>query len=425
MRIAVLSLDTRGGIQPYIALALGLKQAGHDVRMVAPADFEVMIGKWGLKVFTTSGNMEETLRNLSAGAAEKGRLASMRYAKQETGKRISQWTREILAACEGVELMTGGVGGMVGGESVAEKLGVPFVQTHLQPIGAPTAAFPGVLLPGVPAWLGGVGRRVSHALSEFAIWAPFSGAMAQARKEVLGLPARKRPVGKDLPVLYGFSEHVIPHPPEWGPNRHITGYWNLPAAPDWKPPPALEAFLAAGPPPVCIGFGSMASEDPTALSALVLEAVRLAGVRAVLLSGWGGLKEVARDDLFATNEAPHDWLYPRMAAVVHHGGAGTTGAALRAGVPAIVVPFTMDQPFWGSRVAALGVGPTPIPRSRLSVARLSEALRSTVADQAMKKRAASLGERLRAEDGVARAVEVFGRLLALSPTLSPSGRGRH
>jgi UDP:flavonoid glycosyltransferase YjiC (YdhE family) len=406
MRIAVISLDTRGGIQPYIALSLGLKRAGHDVRMVAPADFKAMIGNQGLPVFTTTGNIEETMRTLTSGVAEKGRLATMRYARDQTVLSICGWTREILAGCEGVELVTGGVGGLVGGGSVAEKLGVPFLQTHLQPIGAATSAFPGVLVPGLPRWL----WRLSHSLSELGIWGPFRGAMAKARKEVLGLPAREAPVRDDLPVLYGFSPHVIPHPPEWGPERQITGYWTLPAGPDWAPPPALASFLAAGPPPVCIGFGSMTSEDPAAMSTLVLEAVRRAGVRAVLLSGWGGLGEVAREDVFVTSEAPHDWLYPGMAAVVHHGGAGTTGAALRAGVPAIVVPFTMDQPFWGSRVHALGVGPRPIPRKKLSVEALSEALRSTVADQAMKARAAALGEKLRAEDGVANAVAAFARV---------------
>lgn len=409
MRLAVLSLDTRGGIQPYLALALGLKRAGHEVRMVAPGSFAGTIQQWGLPVSPLTGNMEEALR-LAGAATERGALASMRYAKRETTRRISEWTREVLAACQGVELITGGVGGMVAGQSVAEKLGVPFLQAHLQPVGAPTSAFPGVLLPGVPAWLGGFGRRLSHSLSEFGLWAPFRGAMAQARQEVLGLPEREAPVGKDLPVLYGFSPLVIPPPPDWGPLRHITGYWNLPAGPGWTPPPALEAFLAAGPPPVCLGFGSMASEDPQALSTLVLEAVRQAGVRAVLLSGWGGLAQVTRDDVFVTAEAPHDWLFPRMAAVVHHGGAGTTGAALRAGVPAIVVPFTMDQPFWGSRVAALGVGPTPIPRKKLSVERLSAALRSTVADQSMRARAAALGEKLRAEDGVGNAVAHFDAL---------------
>ena len=414
MRIAVLSLDTRGGIQPYVALALGLQRAGHDVRMVAPSDFMPMMKEWGLPAAPLSGSIEAALRQ-SGGATEKGALASIRFSQRESARYVRLWTGEILAACEGVEVMTGGVGGMVAGGSVAEKLGVPFLQTHLQPIGAPTAAFPGVLLPGMPSWLGPLGRRFSHALTEFGLWAPFKGAMRQARTEVLGLPARSAPPKREPPVLYGFSPEVIPLPKEWGARRHITGYWTLPAGPSWSPPPALEAFLGAGPPPVCIGFGSMTSSDPQAMTRLVLEAVRRAGVRAVLLSGWGALGEVARDDVFVAAEAPHEWLYPKMAAVVHHGGAGTTGAALRSGVPAIVVPFTMDQPFWGGRVAALGVGPRPIPRKRLSVEALAAALQQTVADAAMRDRAAALGARIRAEDGVGQAVAHFERFAREGP----------
>ena len=135
-----------------------------------------------------------------------------------------------------------------------------------------------------------------------------------------------------------------------------------------------------------------------------------AGVRAVLLSGWGGLRSIEDDDVFCADAMPHDWLFPRVSAAVHHGGAGTTGAALRAGVPAIVVPFAMDQPFWGSRVEALGAGPTPIPRKRLTAARLADALRKAVTDEAMRARAAEIGELLRAEDGVAEAAACFERV---------------
>jgi UDP:flavonoid glycosyltransferase YjiC (YdhE family) len=142
----------------------------------------------------------------------------------------------------------------------------------------------------------------------------------------------------------------------------------------------------------------------------VRDALRDAGVRAVLVAGWGGLAALADDDVFCVESVPYDWLFPRVAATVHHGGAGTTGAALQAGVPAIVVPFTVDQPFWGARVAALGAGPTPIPRARLTRARLAEALRRTVADEAMHARAAELGALIRAEDGVAEAVGHFERL---------------
>jgi len=185
----------------------------------------------------------------------------------------------------------------------------------------------------------------------------------------------------------------------------VTGYWWLPAAPPWRPPPALEAFLARGGPVVSIGFGSMTSDDAEALTALVLGAVRSARVRAVLVAGWGGLKSLPEaDDVLCVDAVPYDWLFPRIGATVHHGGAGTTGLGLRAGVPAIVVPFTMDQPFWASRVAALGAGPPPIPRAGLTQERLARALQRALGDRAMRERAAALGEQIRSEDGVANAV---------------------
>jgi UDP:flavonoid glycosyltransferase YjiC (YdhE family) len=195
MRIAVLSLDTRGGIQPYLALSPGLQRAGHDVRMVAPSDFAALIDRWGVPARPRSGYVEAALR-ASRVATERGRLASIRCARDQSAAMVSQWTREVLVACDGVEVMTGGVGGMVAGLSVAEKLGLPFVETHLQPIGAPTSSFPGVLFPGIPGWLGAPGRRLGHALTEVALWTPFKDAMERARSDVLGLPkpsARARP----------------------------------------------------------------------------------------------------------------------------------------------------------------------------------------------------------------------------------------
>jgi UDP:flavonoid glycosyltransferase YjiC (YdhE family) len=408
MRIAIVCNDTRGGIQPYVALGLGLRQAGHEVQAVAPSHLASMFSDVGLRVAPLSGFSEAALQSMTS-VAERGTIAAMRASVREIPGRIVTWTREMLEGCEGADVVTGGVGGMIVGVSVAEKLGKPFIETHLQPLGAPTDAYPGVLLPGTPRWLGSWGLRMSHHLSEMAVWMPFKGAMKTAREKVLGLEGR--PTATDgQPVLYGFSRHVLQVPSKGARARHVTGYWTLPAAPTWRPPPALEAFLARGGPVVSIGFGSMASENPEAVTALVLGAVRRAGVRAVLLAGWGGLELIDSADVISADALPHDWLFPRVAAVVHHGGAGTTGAGLRAGVPAVVVPFTMDQPFWGSRVAALGVGPTPIPRTRLTENRLADALRRAVNDKAMRARAAELGARIRAEDGVAEAAAYFSRL---------------
>ena len=407
-KLSLVTLDTRGGVQPYIALAAGLRRAGHDVRLVAPGDYRSIIEGHGLSFAPLSGSIDEVIR-LSRGVAEKGALAAMRLARVETLKWVKAWSREVLAGCEDRDAMIGGIGGMVAGLGVAEKLGIPFYEAHLQPVGAASSTFPGVLLPGVPRWLGKFGRRVSHSVSEFGIWAPFKGAMSVARREVLGLNAAPNARPR-LPVVYGFSPEVIPPPSDWEANRHITGYWTLPAG-TWTAPEALLRFLDAGPPPVCVGFGSMAAEDPGALTALVLEATHRAGLRAVLLSGWGGLTVGTRDDVFALPEAPHDWLFPRMAAVVHHGGAGTTGAGLCSGVPSLVVPFTMDQPFWGSRVWALGAGPQPIPRKKLSVEALSRALSLATTDEPMKARARSVGAKIRAEDGVGRAVSILSGAL--------------
>lgn len=407
MRIAIVAFDTRGGIEPYVALGAGLRAAGHDAVIVAPEDAATLVAGTGLPLATLTGSVAAFLATAN-GIAERGTLAAQRVASREMAGRIAGWTREALAACEGSDLVVGGIGGMVVALGPADKLGIPFVPAHLQPIGAPTTAYPGVLV-GTPGWLGGPGRWVGHRLSELAFWMPFRGAMATARRDVLGLDGRAR-AAEGRPVLYGFSRHVVPVPPG-RPERHVTGYWRLPPAADWQPPADLEAFLDAPGPVVSVGFGSMATRDPAALATLVVEAARRAGVRAVLVAGWSALDaSAAADEVFPVAAVPYDWLFGRVAATVHHGGAGTTGEALRAGVPTVVVPFAVDQPFWASRVRALGVGPEPIPRRRLTAERLADALRTAVRDEPMRARAADLGARLRREDGVRAAVEVIGRL---------------
>ena len=409
MRIAVVCNDTRGGIQPYVALGLGLKRAGHAVQGVAPSQFAPMFSGVGLSFAPLSGGTEAEQGDAIT-VGERGTFASMRYIARELPARIHTWTRETLDGCDGADVVTGGIGGMVVGLSVAEKLGKPFIEAHLQPVGAPTGAYPGVLAPGTPRWLGQPGRRLSHHLSDAAMWLPFRGAMASARERVLGLTGRPSATAGQ-PVLYGFSRHVLPSPADRRRSRHVVGYWSLPAPLTWVPPPGLETFLARGGPVVSIGFGSMGSIDPEATAQMVLGAARSAGVRAVFLSGRGGLATTPNaDDVFQTESVPHDWLFPRVAAVVHHGGAGTTGAAFRAGVPAIVVPFAVDQPFWGMRVEALGVGPAPIPRKRLTRDRLADALRRVIDNRRMGDCARALGQLVRGEDGIGCAVAHFDGL---------------
>jgi sterol 3beta-glucosyltransferase len=227
----------------------------------------------------------------------------------------------------------------------------------------------------------------------------------------------------NVPAVYGFSPLVVPRPGDWDPSVLVTGYWVLGPEDGWRPPSVLTDFLASGAPPVAIGFGSMTPQGAERLTRVAVEALRASGQRGILLGGWGALGDgVLPDDVLAIDECPHEWLFPQTAAVVHHGGAGTTGAALRGGTPSIVVPLGFDQPFWAGRVAALRVGPSSISRRRLTASWLSDAISRAVHDTGLRARAAALGAALRDERGAEMAVGMISRCLNLSPR-SSSCRG--
>lgn len=225
------------------------------------------------------------------------------------------------------------------------------------------------------------------------IIAPYRKLITTWRRDVLGLPPVRDELMRDgqaVPRLYGYSRYVLPVPPDWDASSVVTGFWFLDTPADWQPPQQLIAFLQAGPPPVYVGFGSMAAADARQKGAHVVEALAHAGVRGIIATGARGLVlDSVPEHVFLVEALPHDWLFPRVGAVIHHGGAGTTAAGLRAGKPSIICPFFGDQPFWGRRIAALGVGPQPIAQRRLSVSALTEALRVATSDTAMQQRAAA------------------------------------
>jgi sterol 3beta-glucosyltransferase len=212
---------------------------------------------------------------------------------------------------------------------------------------------------------------------------------------------------RSTPLLGAYRPSVIPHPPDWPESVHVTGYLYLDSGEEWRPSAELSAFLDGGNDPVYVGFGSMGGREAGRLAALVIEALFASGRRGVLATGWGGLRpESVPDQVFVLDSAPHSWLFPRMAAVVHHGGAGTTAEGLRAGVPNVIVPFILDQPFWGARIRALGVGPDPIPKTKLTAARLAEAISSAVTDERIRSRAAEYGRAVSRETGLENAVNL-------------------
>ncbi|KOX18015.1 glycosyl transferase family 1 [Saccharothrix sp. NRRL B-16348] len=299
-------------------------------------------------------------------------------------------------------------------QHVAEMLDVPSAVAAFQPGWVPTSLFPCpmVPLPRMPKSL----NRATY-LTVSATLRAFAGIADRWRVEELSLPRRRN--GHDLLhdsdrglrlVLQAFSRHVTPVDPGWPQQVRTTGFWYLPSRP-WTPPRTLERFLADGPPPVYIGFGSMAGRDAERTGHTVADAVRRAGVRAVLATGWGGISATGSTDVHVIDQAPHDHLFPRMAAVVHHGGGGTTGAALAAGVPQVVCPFVADQPHWAQRVHALGVAPAPVRQQRLTADALATALTAAVREPEIRRRATEIGDLVRAENGVGDAVTALEALV--------------
>jgi len=418
MRITILAAGSRGDVEPYIALGVGLTQAGHYVRLVSHSNFRDLINPQTLEFWPVEVNVQDIAQSADMrrllGTGNFFKVISRMAKEAENSAHLL--ARVGMSACQDMDIILSGLGGLNVAIALSEKLGLPLVQTYYIPF-TPTSAFPSFLIPPLPFRLNGRLNRLSYHLARQVIWQGFRRADTHARRQELGLPPAPfwGPVNSKTahhdPILYGFSPSVIPQPPDWGAHIHITGYWFQVPDPAWTPPPALLDFLQAGPPPIYVGFGSMSSRKPEETTKLVLEALAKTRQRGVILSGWGGMHlEALPPYVYKLESIPFSWLFPRMAAVIHHGGAGTTAVGLRAGIPSIVIPFFADQPFWGQRVANLGVGPEPISIRKLSVDLLSQAIHTAVYDQDMRQRAVELGAKIQTEDGIANAVAVIEKL---------------
>lgn len=418
MRVRVITIGSQGDVRPYVALGAGLRAAGHDVRIATHPGFEDLVRKRGLDFAPVSGDPRELADNRQLRALNDDGRNVVRWVRTFNdidAPLMRQRLRDCWEACHDADVIVVSILPYLFGYAIASKLQVPLVRAFYFPV-SPTRSYPVEMW---PAWFP-LGKRLNkatyHAQRQL-LWQIARPWIAPACREVLGLETlpRLEPFG-DLDrqqqlLLYAYSAAVAPPPPDWGDWIDVTGYWFLDRSNDWTPPPALAAFLNDGPPPVYIGgFASMTNRNPAELARTVVRALALSGQRAVVLTGWGGLDAAELPpEIFAIDWVPFDWLFRRVAAVVHHGGAGTTAASLRAGVPTIIVPFFLDQFFWGRRVFELGVGPRPIPRKRLDAETLAAAIEIAATDPNMRGRAAKLGTRIRAEDGVARAVATFER----------------
>jgi sterol 3beta-glucosyltransferase len=394
MHITFLALGSRGDVQPYATLGHGLKAAGHQVRFITFESFGGLVAENGLDFHPIRGSAEDLVAKAGADmlalVRSFGSLAAG-YAQDLSDPKLGEtdlFINQLPAGLYGFDL--------------AEKYAVPLALAAVIPL-AQTNAFPMMGLPKLP--LPGY-NKLTYGLAEQMLWQMFRGVINHWRKQTLGLASLpwtghfRQLRERRVPILNGFSQQVVPRPADWGANIHITGSW-FPEAKPWQPPANLQAFLEAGSPPVFIGFGSMPIKNPARTTQVVLEALRQSGQRGILQAGWGGLgDQPLPETVFKIGYVPYHWLFRRMGMVIHHGGSGTTAFGVAAGVPGCVVSFIFDQHYWGERLAELGVGPQPIRHSQLTVARLAEAMRLGMSDPTMRQKAAALGQKIRAENGV-------------------------
>jgi sterol 3beta-glucosyltransferase len=408
--VVILTIGTQGDVRPCVALGQGFQRAGYPVRIATSANFHDLVRNAGLDFCPLTADFQAMLEaDRSIGDRGFNLREIARIFREQYASWATHWVQEGLAASEGAALLIGVSNSILLAKALSEAQGIPFAIARLQPVTL-SRILPPIMFRCARKRVPGMVSLGAHYLMFKLLW----GVMRPAINDIVRPQLKLKPYPwhgpyfHDLQVcktLNGFSEHVLPRPADWPESSQVTGYWFL-DQPCWSLPRELEDFLGAGPKPVYIGFGSMVAGNAAAFTETVLEGVKRSGRRAVLATNWGALNRESgpnSDRVFFLRQAPHDRLFPRMAGAVHHSGAGTTGAAVRAGIPSVVVPFFGDQPFWAHCLHQRGVAPPALERKSLTPAALASALKA-VEEPRMIENAAALGRAVRAEDGVGEAV---------------------
>ncbi|KAL9235666.1 hypothetical protein vseg_010408 [Gypsophila vaccaria] len=418
LQIVMLIVGTRGDVQPFIAIGKKLQDYGHRVRLATHANFKDFVLTSGLEFFPLGGDPKILAEYM---VKNKGFLPSGPSEIPIQRVQMKEIIYSLPSACRDPDVDSGipfkadaiiANPPAYGHTHVAEALKIPLHIFFTMPW-TPTSEFPHPLSRvKQPA-----GYRLSYQIVDSLIWLGIRDMINDVRKKKLKL----RPVtylsgsqgsDNDVPHGYIWSPHLVPKPKDWGPKVDVVGFCFLDLASNYEPPQELVEWLNAGPKPVYVGFGSLPVQEPEKMTQIIVEALEATGQRGILNKGWGGLGNLAepKESIYLLDNCPHDWLFPRCASVVHHGGAGTTAAGLKAACPTTIVPFFGDQPFWGERVHARGVGPPPIPIDEFSFKKLVDAI-NFMLDPQVKERAVELAKAMENEDGVTGAVKAFFKQL--------------
>lgn len=410
MKITLFSIGTQGDVRPFVALGLGLQARGHRVCIASGQSCEALVRRFGLDFSPLEADFLEVMAK-DPNALQKGLnpVRFVRTARAALKKMSRRWPEQGLAAADGADLLLGN--GMVSilAASLGERLHIPVVETHLQPV-TPCPDIPPMMVKPPRRPLPGPLNIALYQSLRFLTWQMLGAAYRGVRRDLglTKLPWYGPYYGRDPNshrVLYGFSPTLVPPSPFWPRPVKVAGNWFLDEGANWPAPAPLLAFLEQGEKPLYVGFGSMLGGDTRAFSELIAKALLQANKRAIIATGWGGLEPqyFADERFFITDSAPHDWLFPRVSMAIHHGGAGTTAAGLRAGIPAVVVPFFGDQPFWAWRLKQLGVAGSAVTRKHLTIETLLAQI-AFASEPGVQQKAAALGQKIRQENGVDEAI---------------------
>lgn len=410
MKITILTYGSRGDVQPFLALAVGLQKAGHLVKLAAPYRFEKFVTQQDVPFVPLAGDPEIISQRLNDAGAHP--IGMLRAISDYIFSIAGSVARQAFAVCDDADLIVHSFLFTTGGHSLARKLGIPDISVQTFPIFAPTRAIPPVSLPNLPPSLL---SYFFHWLTTQIFWHVGNIGFGRLRKtnpETFDLELHW-PFTQDdnrvmTPLVLACSPTVIPRPDDWNsPHIQIPGYLFLDSSETYQPPAVLTDFLSAGPAPVCVTFGSMIHRDAERIYRIVFDALERTGDRAILLSGWSNLNSIPLpESVLVMKAVPHDWLLPQCKAVIHHGGAGTTAAGLHSGIRNLVVSFAADQPFWGACVHAIGAGPQPISVKKLTTEKLIVAL-AEADGETIQSGAQAVGRKIRAEDGVGNLVRLI------------------
>lgn len=420
-RISLLTYGSRGDVEPFLALGVGLQQQGYAVRLAAPASFAPLIASYPLEFVPIEGDPDE----LAQAFADRAGLSWWRMIREMTQHVLPLAQRAftaVLQATEDADLIVHSFLMTDAGHSLAQQKGIPDLSAQLFPVFLPTRCFPAVGFPPLPfqsGWLNWSMHTLNTAMFRDGarllyrrIWKslPESPRKGQLRHlAAWPFPSRS---GFQTPILFAYSPNLLPKPADWPDYAHVTGYWQLPLSPGWQPPAPVARFLQDGPSPVYFGPGSMRTDRLQELLHMMIGALRHNGQRIFL----GMPPELvppalAGPDLYAASGLPHAWLFPQMRFILHHGGAGTTGAALTAGVPNSALPFSADQSFWQQQLVQRGLGPAFPSAHKASRPRLEQAFHQALHDPSYAGCAARLGAQVRQEHGVQAAVQIIQRII--------------